>query len=136
MVTCCGLRYPAWMSQARVCETPAGETGKARLKGSRACCMRSRMTGLAWALGRCQPISRKRDPRTEDGATEAAPKAKTTTTMVRKTKMESARVMDWTLLQSLVAGRWSSLVGKTSERLTTNDSELLTTNDERPIHQT
>ena len=49
--------------------------------------MRSRMAGLVSALDRCQPISRRRDPRTEDGsASVAAPKAKTITTTVRKAK--------------------------------------------------
>src|SRR5271168_232770 len=84
MVKCCGLRYPAWMSQRRVCETSAGESGKARLRGSRACCTRSRMAGPGSVLGRCQPISRRREPSTEDGAMAAAPKANTITTTVRK----------------------------------------------------
>src|SRR3981081_4898704 len=101
MVTSWGSRYPAWISHARVCETSVGETGKARLKGSRACFMRSRMAGLVWALGRCQPISRRRDPSTDEGATDAAPKANTITTMVRKAKMEraSASVMDQTFAE-------------------------------------
>src|SRR5229473_2211251 len=97
MVTCWGSRYPAWINQARVFETLVGETGKARLSGSRACCMRSRMAGFAWALGRCQPISRRRDPSTEEGATVAAPKANTITAIVRNTKMESASAMNQTL---------------------------------------
>src|ERR1700731_4124251 len=102
MVTCWGSRYPAWINQARVCETSGGETGKARLNGSRACFMRSGMAGLVWVLGRCHPISRRRDPSTDEGATEAAPKANTITTMVRKAKMESARAMNQTLYGALV----------------------------------
>src|ERR1700737_4841814 len=101
MVTCWASRYPAWISQTRVCETSVGETGKARLNGSRACCMRSRMAGLVWVLGRCHPISRKREQSTDEGATEAAPKANTITTMVRNAKMEraSASVMNQTFAE-------------------------------------
>src|SRR6266446_3999399 len=64
--------------------------------------MRSRMAGFACALGRCQPISRRRDPSTEEGATVAAPKANTTITMVRKATMESISGMNQTWFIRLV----------------------------------
>src|SRR5208282_1476143 len=61
------------------------------------------MTGLAWALGRCQPISRRRDPSTDEGTTAAAPKANTVTTMATKTKMASASGIIRTLYESHIS---------------------------------
>jgi hypothetical protein len=47
------------------------------------------IAGLLCAFGRCHPISRSREPNTEDGATVAAPKANTITTTVKKATTES-----------------------------------------------
>src|SRR5580704_7123310 len=83
-------RSPAWMSQRRVRETSAGESGRALLIGSIACSKRSRNAGLfsgCWVC--CPPRARNRAPRTELGVTAAAPKAKIAPTTVTNTTTTS-----------------------------------------------
>src|SRR3954454_12777520 len=66
------------MSQRRVRETSAGDSGIALLMGSSACSMRSRRAGLFSACRDCTlPRARRRAPRTDPGLTTAAPKKKT-----------------------------------------------------------
>src|SRR5581483_8020815 len=74
------------MSRARVRDTSAGDNGRALLRGSRACSSRSLIAGLGGACTRCccQPKDRSREPSTDDGATAAAPKEKTTSATVTK----------------------------------------------------
>src|SRR5579863_1943795 len=78
------------MSQARVRETSAGESGIALLSGSRACSMRSRIAGFCSSCGRV-PSARRRAPSTDVGVTTAAPKKNTTSTTVTVTTMVRMR---------------------------------------------
>src|SRR5579864_4045256 len=84
-------RSPAWIIQARVRETSAVESGMALLSGSMACSIRSLRPGLASLVCCCPPRARKRAPRTELGVTTAAPKKKTTITMVTNTTIVKIR---------------------------------------------
>src|ERR1700675_2121396 len=79
------------MSQARVRLVSVGERGRALLSGSSACSMRCFRAVFSWACGRCQASERRREPRMEEGAYAAAPKAKTASAMV--TKRRIARII-------------------------------------------
>src|SRR5580693_1974017 len=85
-------RNPACISQWRVRDTSAGESGIALLIGPRVCSMRSRIAGLFSGCRGCWlPKARRRAPSTELGVTTAAPKAKTAATTVRNTTITRAK---------------------------------------------
>ena len=73
--------------------TSLGDSGIALLRGSRACSSRSLNAGFSLGSTRCQPRARRREPRTDEGAYAAAPKEKTTSTMVRNNMIASAKAI-------------------------------------------
>src|ERR1700740_344764 len=87
---CRASREPTWISHVRVRLVSVGESGRALLSGSSACSMRSLMAGFSCVRGRGNASERRREPRMEEGAYAAAPKAKTASTMV--TKIRIARI--------------------------------------------